>query len=104
MYRYRRVLVGFIATGCLVIILAAGAGVWGIHHGLVRAPTGVARLGNLEVLAFTGVDFSTARSPRGYYAIWVGLRKDSDVLRQPWHPLAWAHQLVQLEVPASKAR
>ena len=104
MYRYRQCLAALIATGGLWMVLGIGVGAWSVHHGLVRAPTGVARLGNLEVLAFTDVDFSTARSPRGYYTVWVGLRKDSDVRRQPWHPLAWAHQLMQLEVPPSKAR
>jgi hypothetical protein len=101
---YRRLLVGLIATSCLLAVLACGAGAWGIHRGLVRAPTGVARIGNLEVLAFTGVEFSTVRSPRGYYTIWVGIRKDSNSLPRPWHPLRWAHQVVWLEVPPARAR
>ena len=83
----RRRLVGFIITNCLLVVLTCGASVWGIHCGLMRAPTGVARLGNFEVLAFTDVEFSTVRSARGYYSIWVGFRKDSRVFSQSWHPL-----------------
>ena len=101
---YRRLLVTSIATGCLVMVLACGAGAWGIHRGLMRAPTGVARIGSFEVLAFTGIEFSTVRDPRGYYAVWVGLRKDSSAVPQPWHPLAWARQLVRVEVPPAAAR
>ena len=101
---YRRFLAGLVATSCLFVVLACGASVWGIHHGLMRAPTGVVHLGNFEVLAFTGVEFSTMRSPRGYYTIWVGLRKETGVLPRPWHPLSWARQIVRLEVPPSRAR
>ena len=101
---FRRFLVGFVAAGCLLVVLGCGAGVWGVSHGLVRAPTGVARLGNFEVLAFTGIEFSTVRAPRGYYTVWVGLRKDTGVLARPWHPLSWARQLVRLDVPPAGAR
>jgi hypothetical protein len=100
----RRYLAGLVATSCLLVVLACGASVWGIHRGLVRAPTGVARLGNFEVLAFTGVEFSAVGSPRGYYTIWVGLRKDTGALPPPWHPLSWARQIVRLEVPPARAR
>ena len=55
-------------------------------------------------MAFTGIDFSTTRSPRGYYTIWIAIRRDTDTPPQPWHPLAWARQLVQLEVPPATAR
>jgi hypothetical protein len=79
-------------------------GVWGIRRGVVRAPTGVARIGSFEVLAFTGIEFSTMRSPRGYYTIWVAIRKDTRVEPRRWHPLRWAHQVVRMEVPASRAR
>jgi len=104
MERYRRVLVAFVATGCLCLVLGIGAGAWGIHHGLLRGPTGVVRVGDLELMAFTGIDFSTTRSPRGYYTIWIAIRKDTDMPPQPWHPLAWARQLVKLEVPPATAR
>ncbi|HJZ50509.1 MAG TPA: hypothetical protein VKE41_25230 [Roseiflexaceae bacterium] len=104
MYRYRQVLAALVATSCLLMILGCGAGAWGIHNGLMRAPSGIVRLGNLELMAFTGIDFSTMRSPRGYYTIWIALRKDSSTLPQPWHPLVWAHQIVYLEVPPANAR
>jgi hypothetical protein len=77
--------------------------VWGINRGLMRAPNGVVRLGNFEVLAFTGVEFSTVRSARGYYSIWVGFRKDSSGFSRSWHPVIWAHQIVRLEVPPARA-
>jgi hypothetical protein len=100
----RRYLARLVAASYLLLVLACGAGAWGIHYGLVRAPTGVASLGNFEVLAFTGVEFSTVRSPRGYYTIWVGLRKETGVPPRPWHPLSWARQIMRLEVPPSRAR
>jgi hypothetical protein len=99
MYRYRQVLVGFIAMGCLAIILAAGAGAWGIHDGLIEAPTGIVRLGQIEVMAFTAVEFSTMRSPRAYYTVWVGLAKDPAPSLRPWRPLMWARRLMRLRVP-----
>ena len=101
---YHRFLAGLVAAGCLVVVLGCGAGAWGVHRGMVAAPTGVARVGNFEVLAFTGVEFSTMRAPRGYYAIWVGMRKETGALSRPWHPLSWARRIVWLEVPPSRAR
>jgi hypothetical protein len=101
---YRRWLAGFVITNCLLLVLTCGAGVWGIQRGLVLAPTGVARIGNFEVLAFTGVEFSTMRPPRGYYTIWVGIRKETRVEPRRWHPMSWAHRIVRLEVPPAGAQ
>jgi hypothetical protein len=104
MTRFSRMLAVFVAMGCLCIALGLGGAAWGIHQGLVRPPTGVVRLGDLELMAFTGIDFSTVRSPRGYYTIWIALRKDSRMPPQSWHPLVWARRLVWLEVPPARAR
>lgn len=96
---YRRILVLCLITSCLSIILAACAGVWGIRHGLIQGPVGTARLGQVEVMAFTSVEYSTARPPHGYYTVWIGLEKDAATTSRPWRPLLWAHRLVRLEVP-----
>ena len=98
---YRRALVLGSITGCLIIILSAGAGVWGVHGGLIQAPTGVVRLGQIEVMAFTDIEYSTMHPPRAYYTIWVGLAKDTPQSFRPWRPLVWARRLVRLSVPPS---
>jgi hypothetical protein len=96
---YRRALVLGIITSCLIVILAAGASVWGVHRGQIQAPTGSVRLGQIEVMAFTAVEYSTMRSPRAYYTVWVGLAKDPAPSLRPWRPLVWARRLVRLSVP-----
>jgi hypothetical protein len=88
-----------IAIGALVIILECGTGAWSIRQGLISAPMGSARVGNIELMAFTDVEFSTVRPPRSYYTIWVTLRKDSSARPQSWQPLFWARRLVRLEIP-----
>lgn len=98
---YRRVLALSIITTCLIVILTAGAGVCGVQHGLIHAPTGVVRLGQIEVMGFTAVEYSSVRSPRAYYTIWVGLAKESAPTLRPWRPLVWARRLVRLSVPPS---
>jgi hypothetical protein len=96
---YRRAVVLGITTICLILILAVGAGVWGIQHGLIQGPTGRVQLGQVELMAFTGIEYSTTRSPRAYYTVWVGLAKDPAPSLRPWRPLVWAHRLVRLNVP-----
>jgi hypothetical protein len=104
MARFSRMLALLVATGCLCIALGLGGAAWGIRQGLLRPPTGVAHLGNLELMAFTSIDFSTMRSPRGHYTIWIALRKDSRAPPKSWHPLVWARRIVWLEVPPDRAR
>ena len=104
MDRFARMLGVFVAIGCLCMALGLGGAAWGVRQGLVRAPTGVVHLGDFELMAFNGIDFSTTRSPRGYYTVWIALRKHSGAPPQPWHPLVWARQLVKLEVPPARAR
>jgi hypothetical protein len=96
---YRRAVIVAISASCLIVILAAGAGVWGIHRGLIHAPTGSIRLGQIDVMAFAAVEYSTVRSPRAYYTIWVGLAKEPTPTTRPWRPLMWAHRLLRLSVP-----
>ena len=96
---YRRALVLGITTSCLIVILASGAGVWGVQRGLIQAPTGIVRLGQIEVMAFTAVEYSTVHSPRAYYTVWVGLAKDPAATLRPWRPLVWARRLMRLRVP-----
>jgi hypothetical protein len=98
---YRRVLALSIITSCLIVILAAGAGAWGIQRGLIQAPTGIIRLGQVEVMGFTAVEYSTSNSPRAYYTIWVGWAKEPRPTRRSWRPLVWAHRLMRLSVPPS---
>jgi len=98
---YRRVLTLSIVTSCLIVILASGAGVWGVHQGLINAPTGIIRLGQLDVMGFTAVEYSTVRSPRAYYTVWVGMAKEPTSPLRPWRPLAWACRLLRLSVPPS---
>ena len=95
---YRRALVLGSITSCLIFILAAGASVWGVHRGQIQAPSGSVRLGQIEVMAFTAVEYSTVHSPRAYYTVWVGLAKDPATLRR-WRPLVWARRLMRLRVP-----
>ncbi|HEU5102205.1 MAG TPA: hypothetical protein VFU22_24450 [Roseiflexaceae bacterium] len=104
MARFSRMLAVFVAMGCLCIALGLGGATWSVRQGLVRPPTGVMRLGDFELMAFHGIDFSTMRSPRGYYTIWIALRSTSSAPPQPWHPLVWARRLVKLEVPPASAR
>jgi hypothetical protein len=87
-----------IATSCLVAVLIFSS-IWGVQHGLLRAPTGIARVGNLEVMAFTGLQFSTVRPTRAYYTVWVALRDDVSEVPRQRRPLLWARRLFQLEVP-----
>ena len=96
---HRRFLAVLIAGGCLVIILGCGIRAWSLQQGLIWAPIGNARVGNLELMAFTDVEFSTVRPPRSYYTVWMTLRKDSATRPQAWQPLRWARRLVRLEVP-----
>ena len=96
MYR-ALVLVGI--TSCLIFILAVGACVWGVHRGQIQAPTGIVRLGQIEVMGFTAVEYSTMRSPRAYYTVWVGLAQEPAPNWRPWRPLVWARRLVRLSVP-----
>jgi hypothetical protein len=96
---YRRVLALSIVTTCVIIILAGGASVWGVQRGLIQAPTGIVHLGQIDVMGFTVVEYSTMRSPRAYYTVWVGLAKDPAPTLRPWRPLVWARRLVRLEVP-----
>ena len=98
---YRRALMLGITTSCLMLILAAGACAWGVQRGLIQAPTGIVRLGPIEVMGFTAVEYSTMRSPRAYYTVWVGLAKEPAPTLGPWRPLVWAHRLVRLSVPPS---
>ena len=95
---YRRALVLGSITSCLIFILAAGASVWGVHRGQIQAPSGSVRLGQIEVMAFTAVEYSTVHSPRAYYTVWVGVAKDPATLRR-WRPLVWARRLMRLRVP-----
>ena len=95
---YRRALVLGSITSCLIFILAAGASVWGVHRGQIQAPSGSVRLGQVEVMAFTAVEYSTVHSPRAYYTVWVGVAKDPATLRR-WRPLVWARRLMRLRVP-----
>jgi hypothetical protein len=96
---YHRLLAVLIAIGCLMIILGCGLSAWGIQQGLIQAPIGHAQVGNLELMAFTNMEFSTMRPPRSYYTVWMTLRKDSTTPPKPWQPLLWARRLVRLEVP-----
>jgi hypothetical protein len=96
---YRRALVLGTITSCLIFILAAGASVWGVHRGQIQAPSGIVRLGQIEVMAFTAVEYSTVHSPRAYYTVWVGLAKDPAATLRPWRPLVWARRLMRLRVP-----
>ena len=98
---YHRVLALGIGTTCVMIVLAAGAGAWGVQRGLIQAPTGVIRLGQLEVMGFTAVEYSTVRSPRAYYTVWVGVERESAPTLRPWRPLIWARRLLRLNVPSS---
>jgi hypothetical protein len=97
----RRVLALSIVSACVIIILTTGAGAWGIQHGLIQAPTGIIRLGQVEVMGFTAVEYSTVRSPRAYYTVWVGLARNPAPTLRPWRPLVWARRLVRLSVPPS---
>jgi D-arabinose 1-dehydrogenase-like Zn-dependent alcohol dehydrogenase len=76
-----------------------GAGVWIIKRGLIHAPTGIVRLGQIEVIGFTAIEYSTVRSPRAYYTVWVGLAKESAPTVRPWRSLLWGRRLVRLNVP-----
>ena len=96
---YRRVLALSVVTSCLLAILAVGAGVWGVQRGLIQAPTGIVRLGQIEIMGFTAVEYSTVRSPRAYYTVWVGLAKEPAPTLRPWRSLVWAGRLVRLHVP-----
>ena len=96
---YRRALALGISASCLIIIVAAGAGVWGIHHGQIQPPTGIVELGQIEVMGFTAVEYSTVRSPRAYYTVWVGLAKEPVPTLRPWRSLVWARRIVRLSVP-----
>ncbi|HEX2656447.1 MAG TPA: hypothetical protein VHN11_22735 [Xanthobacteraceae bacterium] len=96
---HRRYLALCIAIGCLVIILGCGAGAWSIQQGQIRAPSGSAQVGNLELIAVTVVEFSTMRPPRSYYTVWVALRNDSAARSPAWRPLVWARRLMRLELP-----
>src|SRR5829696_5988895 len=96
---YRRVFALSIVTSCMIVILAVGAGVWGVQRGLILAPTGTVRLGQIEVMGFTAVEYSTVRSPRAYYTVWVGLAKEPVPTLQPWRSLVWARRLLRLNVP-----
>ena len=98
---YRRILALCLITSCLIVILAAGAGAWGIRHGVIQGPVGRAQLGQIELMAFTTVEYSTARPPHGYYIVWVGLANDAATTSRPWRPLLWARRLVRLDVPPS---
>jgi hypothetical protein len=96
---FRRAMMIGIGTSCLILILAAGAGVWGIHRGLIQAPTGIVQLGQIDVMAFSGIEYSTVRSPRAYYTVWIGLAREPSRTTRPWRPLAWARRLIRLSVP-----
>ena len=96
---HHRFIAVLIAIGCLVVVLGCGVGAWSIQQGLIHAPSGSAQVGNLELMAFTDVEFSTVRPPRSYYTIWVTLRKDATAQPQTWQPLSWVRRLVRLEVP-----
>jgi len=98
---YGRVLALSIVITCAMIILAAGAGAWGVQRGLIQAPTGVVRLGQLEMMGFTAVEYSTVRAPQAYYTVWVGLARESGPTLRPWRPLVWARRIRRLSVPAS---
>jgi hypothetical protein len=100
---YRRMLVLSILTSCLFFALAVGAGVWGMRQGLIQGPTGKVRLGQVEVMAFTDVQFSTARAPRGYYIVWLTIARSPQSDALPWRQLLWAGRLVRFEVPPSAA-
>ena len=101
---HRRFLAVLIAVGCLVMLLGCGAGAWSIQQRLIWAPLGTAQVGNLELMAFTDVEFSTARPPRSFYTVWVTLRKDSAARPPTWQPLVQVRRLVRLEVPLTRAR
>lgn len=96
---HRRLLAVLIAIGFLLIILGCGTSAWSIQQGLIRAPIGHTQVGNLELMAFTDVEFSTVRPPRSFYTVWMTMRKDPTARPQPWQPLRWARRLMRLEVP-----
>jgi hypothetical protein len=95
----RRILALCLVMSCLIVILAAGAGMWGIHQGLIQGPTGRIQLGQLEVMAMSAVEYSTARPPRGYYIVWIGITSEAMPRARPWRPYIWGRRLVRLEVP-----
>jgi hypothetical protein len=98
---YRRIAIVSISASCLFVLLAAGTGVWGVQQGQFQPPTGTIRLGRIDLMGFTAVEYSTMRSPRAYYAVWVGLAKEPTLPARPWRPLVWARRLVRLSVPPS---
>jgi hypothetical protein len=96
---YRRVFVLSLCTSCLIVILATGAGIWSIQRGLIQAPTGIVRLGQIEVMGFTVIEHSTVRSPRAYYTVWVGWAKESAPTARSGRSVLWGRRLVRLNVP-----
>src|SRR5262249_50520929 len=98
---YRHAAIVGISASFLIVILTTGAGVWGLQQGLIHPPTGIIRLGQIDVMGFTAVEYSTMRSPRAYYTVWVGLAQEPMSTMRPGHRLAWARRLVQLRVPPS---
>ena len=67
---YHRVLALSLCTSCLIIMLAASTGIRGMHQGPIPAPTGSIRLGQIDVMAFTAVEFSTpTRTARRPYRL-----------------------------------
>jgi hypothetical protein len=49
----RRRFLALLVAGCLMVTLACSGGAWGLYRGQIQPPTGVARLGPLEVMAIT---------------------------------------------------
>ena len=96
----RKVLITVAATGCLLIVLVCGGGVWSIHRGLLQAPTAFAHVGDLEVLSFTELNFSPGHPTRAYYTLWVAFHTRSAGRARVGRPRGWAHRLVRFEVPA----
>lgn len=98
---YRRIAIVGISASCLLVVLAVSAGIWGVQQGRIYPPTGTVRLGQFDLMGFTAVEYSTTRSPRAYYTVWVGLAKEPTSPARPWRPLVWARRLVRLSVPPS---
>ena len=95
----RPILILIMAASCLMPMLACGGSAWSMRVGLMRPPTGIAHLGNLELMAFTGTVVSTARPDRGYYTVWLALRQNGPERTRVYRPIVWAHRLFRLPVP-----
>jgi len=95
---HRRILALSIAACCLVAVLTCGAGTIAIRQGLVQPPMFSARIGSLQIAAYTERVVSNIHPPHAYLTLWVFTYPERRPGRLTTRTPLWGRRLLQFEI------